>query len=98
MITGRKLDPVQAGLCGSLAGGLAAAVTTPLDVVKTRLMLSNSSSNQPRLGIVATATLIYKKEGPKAFFKGIVPRVTWISIGGSIFLGVYEAASNLLNN
>lgn len=97
MITGQKLDPVQAGLCGSLAGGLAAAVTTPLDVVKTRLMLSTSTSNQRRLGIVATATQICTKEGPKAFFKGIVPRVTWISIGGSIFLGVYEAASNVLN-
>jgi solute carrier family 25 S-adenosylmethionine transporter 26 len=97
MITGKKLDPIQAGLCGSLAGGLAAAVTTPLDVVKTRIMLSTSTSTQPSLGIIASATQIYKREGPRAFFKGIVPRVTWISIGGSIFLGVYEAASNVLN-
>lgn len=29
----------QAGLAGSAAGGVAAASTTPLDVVKTRIML-----------------------------------------------------------
>jgi solute carrier family 25 S-adenosylmethionine transporter 26 len=35
-------------------------------------------------------------QGPKYFFSGIVPRVFWISIGGSIFLGVYDKASKLL--
>lgn len=38
---GRPAEPYQAALCGSLAGGIAAAITTPLDVCKTRIMLSN---------------------------------------------------------
>ena len=35
-----KIGSVQAGLCGMVAGGVAAAVTTPLDVMKTRIMTS----------------------------------------------------------
>ena len=34
-----SLRPYEASLCGSAAGGIAAAITTPLDVLKTRVML-----------------------------------------------------------
>jgi solute carrier family 25 S-adenosylmethionine transporter 26 len=33
---------------------------------------------------------IIAEEGPKKLLAGLGPRVMWISIGGSIFLGVYE--------
>ena len=38
-IQGCETSPLQAATCGSFSGGAAAAFTTPLDVVKTRLML-----------------------------------------------------------
>jgi solute carrier family 25 S-adenosylmethionine transporter 26 len=35
---------------------------------------------------------IYVREGVKALFAGVIPRTMWISVGGAVFLGVYEWA------
>ncbi|KAI8929439.1 mitochondrial carrier domain-containing protein [Entophlyctis helioformis] len=92
----RPLWSGEASLCGCIAGGIAAAVTTPLDVVKTRIMLSQKSGKAAT--IWGTFTTIIAEEGPRKLLAGIGPRVTWISIGGSIFLGVYEAVKSALGS
>ena len=40
---------------------------------------------------------IVAEEGPRVLLSGIGPRVMWISIGGSIFLGMYEKAVKSLS-
>jgi solute carrier family 25 (mitochondrial S-adenosylmethionine transporter), member 26 len=35
-----KANPMEAAVCGCVAGGIGAAFTTPLDVLKTRIMLA----------------------------------------------------------
>jgi solute carrier family 25 S-adenosylmethionine transporter 26 len=37
---GRKANPAESSVFGCVSGGIAAAATTPLDVIKTRLMLA----------------------------------------------------------
>jgi solute carrier family 25 S-adenosylmethionine transporter 26 len=86
-----RISPLKGALCGSIAGGFAAAVTTPLDVLKTRLMLSKE-----RIGVVSLFKNLVKEEGYKVLFSGIGPRTMWISAGGAIFLGVYETVSSFL--
>ncbi|KAL1919757.1 uncharacterized protein VTP21DRAFT_1688 [Calcarisporiella thermophila] len=93
----RRIEPAEAAVCGSIAGGFAAAVTTPLDVVKTRVMLSHKDATYKKYnGIGNTFRRIIAEEGFLVLFSGIGPRVLWISIGGSIFLGVYEQVKKVL--
>lgn len=81
----------ESALYGSVSGGVAAAVTTPLDVLKTRVMLS---SERQRVWDVVTGIL--RQHGVRPFFAGIGPRVMWISIGGAVFLGSYQWVINSL--
>lgn len=92
------LLPVQGALCGSCSGAFAAACTTPLDVVKTRLMLSQANSADPSSldGTLGTLRRIAAEEGAGALFSGIVPRVCWMFIGGFVFFGAYEQAKSWL--
>ncbi|KAL8255352.1 hypothetical protein R6Q59_033573 [Mikania micrantha] len=86
-------DPENAAI-GAFSGALTGAITTPLDVIKTRLMVQGSA-NQYK-GIVDCVQTILKEEGPSALLKGIGPRVLWIGIGGSIFFGVLERTKKIL--
>nr|KYP67564.1 hypothetical protein KK1_023908 [Cajanus cajan] len=99
----RNLNDPENAIIGAFAGALTGAITNPLDVIKTRLMVQLSfpifllkgSANQYK-GIADCVQTIIKEEGPRAFLKGIGPRVLWIGIGGSIFFGVLESTKRFL--
>jgi solute carrier family 25 S-adenosylmethionine transporter 26 len=84
-----RISPQEGAICGSIAGGVAGAITTPLDVIKTRMML-----HKTRLSAFKLVGSIWREDGYSAFWRGIGPRTMWISAGGAIFLGVYEAAKD----
>jgi solute carrier family 25 (mitochondrial S-adenosylmethionine transporter), member 26 len=61
-----SLTPGESVLCGALAGAISAALTTPLDVVKTRLMTRvGTQGSRTALGTVSLMGLS----------RGIGPRV-----------------------
>jgi len=96
----RGRDPAawEASLCGAVAGGLAAALTTPLDVAKTRIMLAQAGSQEAKAGMLGVIRLVGQEKGVRGLFAGVTPRVTWISIGGAVFFGVYEKAKQTLGS
>lgn len=52
-----ECSPLMGAACGSVAGAVAAALTTPLDVVKTRIMLS--TGNEKRR-VIETLKQVYR--------------------------------------
>lgn len=91
---GKQVTAWQGALCGSFAGALAAAVTTPFDVVKTRIMLSQKLYAE-QLSIRETFKDIYKDRGARGLFAGCIPRTLWMALGGLIFFGAYESMNHV---
>lgn len=62
-------------LLGGLAGGFAAYLTTPLDVIKTRLQVQGTATRYSSW--LDAVYRIWLAEGAKGMFRGSIPRITW---------------------
>ncbi|KAL6311306.1 hypothetical protein AAG906_000800 [Vitis piasezkii] len=90
----RDLNDPENAMIGAFSGAITGAITTPLDVIKTRLMVQGSA-NQYK-GIFDCVRTVIREEGTPALFKGIGPRVLWIGIGGSIFFVILERTKQVV--
>lgn len=85
------LEPFQSVCCGALAGAISASLTTPLDVVKTRLM-TQIHSDAIAFGVVETVKQILKEEGLVGFTRGMGPRVVHSACFSAIGYFAFETA------
>ncbi|CAB3229328.1 unnamed protein product [Arctia plantaginis] len=87
-----EITSLQSATCGSVAGMFAAALTTPLDLAKTRIMLAeaNAGLHVNKLRVTTILTDIYCTSGIKGLFAGVTPRMTAFMIGGFVFFGIYD--------
>ena len=101
--TNDELNAQEELAIGAFAGGISGAVTTPLDVVKTRLQTNMSQiviqsdttgkstdCPQPSQNVYTILKNFYQKEGMMKMFGGIGPRVMWSSVQSSIMLFIYQ--------
>ncbi|KKK24548.1 hypothetical protein ARAM_006394 [Aspergillus rambellii] len=95
-VVAAQVPASTSAMFGSIAGAIAAGLTTPLDVIKTRVMLARRGEGGKAGVRVKDIVQEISKEGVGAFFRGIGPRVAWIGIGGAVFLGSYQWAWNTL--
>ena len=79
----------------SLAGGISAFLTCPLDVLKTRIMLTADLPADKRLGGAHPFRQLVREEGYRRLFAGAPIRVLWISLGGAIWFSAFEFYQNL---
>jgi|TARA_B110000977_G_scaffold48296_2_gene65587 hypothetical protein len=78
---------------GGLAGAIAAACTTPADVLKTRAMTGASPAGE---AIWITVKKLVATEGAGALMKGCVPRMVWIAPLGAMNFAGYELAKRAM--
>ncbi|KAI9225876.1 MAG: mitochondrial carrier domain-containing protein [Piptocephalis tieghemiana] len=78
-------------IAGALSGMVAATLTTPFDVAKTRLQVATS----PRPSMTQVLREIWHEEGPRGWMRGLGPRVIKVAPACAIMIGSYEAGKNL---
>lgn len=89
-----NLEPFQSVCCGALAGAISACLTTPLDVVKTRLMtqVRKDAVDKVAGGVSATLKQILKEEGWVGFTHGMGPRVLHSACFSALGYFAFETA------
>jgi solute carrier family 25 S-adenosylmethionine transporter 26 len=104
-----ELPVFQAAICGSMAGAVSAFITTPVDVLRTRVNLRSSGIVAINPGDVAKEPLAwkslfadevrhtYRAKGVAGFFAGAGLRSASMGAGGFLFLGTFELAKSHLS-
>lgn len=85
-------------ICGGLSGSLAVSVTYPTDLIRRRLQLQGFDSLVPKYnGIFDCIKKIYKVDGIKGFYRGLIPCYMKIFPSLAIQFYVLELLNNFKN-
>jgi solute carrier family 25 phosphate transporter 3 len=76
-------------LAGSLCAAFSHGITTPIDVVKTKMQSDPQKFNG--LGVVAASKTIVKDDGVGILIKGLGPTVVGYGLEGAAKFGLYES-------
>jgi len=83
-----------AAVSAGVAGSAAAWVTTPFDVVKTRMMLEAGGKNGGgvKMNAFRVGKEVLHQEGVRGLFRGGLIRAALTILGNGLYMGCYEAA------
>jgi solute carrier family 25 thiamine pyrophosphate transporter 19 len=85
---------VGSGACSFASGALASAVATvvsyPLDTVRTQWVFRHDSALRPRAHLLAHARSVLREEGPRGFFRGLVPALAQVVPGMALSFWFFD--------
>ena len=83
---------IASGVCAGMTSGF---LTTPLDIVKTRLQVLSGQPGGEAHTFGSTARALYREHGAAGFLRGVRPRMTSVSIWGTTMVTAYEYLKRL---
>ncbi|XP_030747420.1 putative tricarboxylate transport protein, mitochondrial [Sitophilus oryzae] len=90
----KQVPKYMVGIFGAVAGAASVFGNTPLDVVKTRMQGLEAHKYK---STVDCMTKIWTQEGPRAFYKGTVPRLGRVCLDVAITFMIYDSFMDLFN-
>lgn len=90
----KEVPKLVVGLFGAIAGTVSVFGNTPIDVVKTRMQGLEASKYKNTFDCFLH---IWKHEGPRAFYKGTIPRLSRVSLDVAITFMIYDSFMDLFN-
>ncbi|KAK4530995.1 hypothetical protein CCYA_CCYA06G1852 [Cyanidiococcus yangmingshanensis] len=86
-----RLSEWELLLLGMSAGGLVGALTTPLDVVRTRMLVSGTRPGLPAASLWEAIQSLLVEGGAPALFRGMMPRATWEAASSGVFFMFFDS-------
>lgn len=90
----KPVPKLLVGAFGAFAGAASVFGNTPIDVVKTRMQGLEASKYKNTFDC---AISVMRNEGPRAFYKGTVPRLGRVCLDVAITFMIYDSFMDLFN-
>ncbi|KAI8390824.1 mitochondrial carrier domain-containing protein [Radiomyces spectabilis] len=91
-----ELPSYQHLILGGISGAMGPLSNAPIDTIKTRIQKSSAPGSGYERFKVVTSDII-QKEGFRAFYKGLTPRLLRVAPGQAVTFMVYEKVKGLID-
>jgi len=94
----KNLPPLEGAVAGAASTAVAQLLTTPLDVVRNRVMAGEGPESKKSTTYIGSLVNLAEEEGIAGLFAGASPRVGKAILSGAIQFATYEETKQKLNN
>lgn len=94
----KNLPPLEGALAGAASTAIAQLITTPLDVVRNRVMAGEEPENEKSSTYIGSLVKLAQEEGVEGLFAGASPRVGKAILSGAIQFATYEETKQKIND